>query len=102
MVSFGYRLASVKHILGALLLQQRFPETVFTETEVWNPDGFRARLSVTSVNTGISYMCDINGDYFECTATSNILWTRFWGVGGGGARGICPVGSMLRWLDFSC
>ena len=33
---------------------------------MWQPDGFRARLSVTSVNTGLSYMCDIAGDYFEC------------------------------------
>ena len=44
-----------------------FPDTMFSETEVWQDRGHHgARIHVVSQNTGLSYYCNITGDYQQC------------------------------------
>ena len=43
-----------------------FPTTLFAETEVWDSFHHGARIHTQSQNTGLSYYCNITGDYHVC------------------------------------
>ena len=58
---------------ASLLRMPGIPDTIFSETEIYDNDQWGARLHVSSQNTGLSYYCNLTGDFFHCP---EIIYTR--------------------------